>query len=63
MIQAKAIAAMVPTAPISAPATPAPTTTPVEWRRGGGGSMGGAGGGVVSISSFVVMAPDGRSRN
>lgn len=30
MIQAKAIAAMVPTAPISAPATPAPTTTPVE---------------------------------
>ncbi|OBF98431.1 hypothetical protein A5773_09230 [Mycobacterium sp. 852014-52450_SCH5900713] len=64
MIQAKAIAAMVPAAPISAPATPTPTTTPVEWRRGSLGGRAAGGTGVwASMSSFVVMAPDGRSRN
>ncbi|GAA4535390.1 hypothetical protein GCM10023161_08830 [Mycobacterium paraffinicum] len=65
MIQAKAIAAMVPAAPISAPATPTPTTIGVEWRRGsrGGWAAGGGAGGWVSMSSFVVMAPEGRSWN
>ncbi|BBN48793.1 hypothetical protein MOKP4_17540 [Mycobacterium avium subsp. hominissuis] len=56
MIQAKAMAATVPTAPSSAPATPAPITTPVEWRRSGGWCAAGGGAGVVVLmSSFVVM--------
>jgi hypothetical protein len=34
-IQAKAIAAIVPTAPMNNPARPVPITKPVEWRRSG----------------------------
>lgn len=58
MSQAKATAAMVPNAPISAPATPAPTTTAVEWRRGSGGreTVEGGAGGLVSMWSSVVMS-------
>lgn len=56
-IQAKAIAATVPTEPSSTPATPAPITTPVGWRRRSGAwwATGAGAGGLVLMSSFVVM--------
>ncbi|ORB86850.1 hypothetical protein B1987_27240 [Mycobacterium kansasii] len=56
IFQVTPVTAKTASAPIAKPATAAPTTTPVEWRRPAAGPVAGGGGGLMCGTVMRLLA-------